>query len=170
LKPPGGPIYLLGQAATPGAAETRQFLSRNGVSFSWVDVDDDPLMRVLAAAPALATVRLPCVLFPDGTILEGPGRLTADQLEARLAGSGDMQLGHLAARSVTASVLGSGRLDVQATQKLDASISGSGAIIYSGHPATLTQTVNGSGANPAALTAAAGQSAIANTTTCAVVA
>ena len=74
MKPPGGPIYLLGRAATPGAAETRQFLSRNGVSFRWVDVDDDPLMRVLAPAAALDSVRLPCVLFPDGSILEGPRR------------------------------------------------------------------------------------------------
>ncbi len=71
---------------------------------------------------------------------------TVDQLDARLAGSGDMQLGHLAARSVTASVLGSGRLEVQATQMLDASITGSGAIVYSGHPTTLEQSVNGSGA------------------------
>lgn len=71
---------------------------------------------------------------------------TADQLDARLAGSGDMQLGHLAARSVTASVLGSGRLDVKATHTLDASISGSGAIVYGGHPTTLEQSVNGSGA------------------------
>jgi hypothetical protein len=62
LKPPGGPIYLLGRAATPGAAETQQFLSRNGVSFRWVDVDDDPLVRVLAPAAALDSVRLPCVL------------------------------------------------------------------------------------------------------------
>ena len=74
LKPPGGPIYLLGQAATRGAAETRQFLSRNGVSFRWVDVDDDPLVRVLAPAAALDSVRLPCLLFPDGSILEGPKR------------------------------------------------------------------------------------------------
>ena len=74
MKRPGGPIYLLGRAATPGAAETRQFLSRNGVSFRWVDVDDDPLMRVLAPAAALDSVRLPCVLFPDGCILEGPMR------------------------------------------------------------------------------------------------
>jgi hypothetical protein len=33
LKPPAGFIYLLGRAATPGAAETRQFLSRNRVGF-----------------------------------------------------------------------------------------------------------------------------------------
>jgi len=65
---------LLGRAATAGAAETRQFLSRNGVEFRWVDVDDDPLMRLLAADAALADVRLPCVLFPDGSLLEGPER------------------------------------------------------------------------------------------------
>ena len=74
MRRPGGPIYLLGRAATAGAAETRQFLSRNGVEFRWVDVDDDPLMRLLAADAALADVRLPCVLFPDGSLLEGPER------------------------------------------------------------------------------------------------
>ena len=74
MKPPGGPIYLLGRAATPGVAETRQFLSRNGVSFCWVDVDDDPLVRVLAPSAVLDSVRLPCVLFPGGSILEGPSR------------------------------------------------------------------------------------------------
>ena len=41
MKAPAGFIYVLGRAATPGAAETRQFLSRNGVGFRWVDVDDD---------------------------------------------------------------------------------------------------------------------------------
>jgi hypothetical protein len=47
LKTPAGFIYLLGRAATPGAAETRRFLSRNNVGFRWVDVDDDPLARAL---------------------------------------------------------------------------------------------------------------------------
>jgi len=70
---------------------------------------------------------------------------TADKLDARLAGSGSMQLGQLAARSVVASVPGSGRLDVEASQNLHASISGSGAIVYGGHP-TLEHSVTGSGA------------------------
>jgi thioredoxin reductase (NADPH) len=72
LSPPAGFIYLLGRAATPGAAETRQFLSRNGVAFRWVDVDDDPLARVLSAGRALSDVRFPCALFEDGSMLEGP--------------------------------------------------------------------------------------------------
>ena len=74
MRRPGGPAYLLGRAATPGAAETRQFLSRNRVEFRWVDVDDDPLMRLLGDHGPLADVRLPCVLFPDGSLLEGPER------------------------------------------------------------------------------------------------
>ena len=72
MKAPSGFIYLLGRAATPGAAETRQFLSRNDVGFRWVDVDDDPLARVLSADRALAEVRFPCALFEDGSMLEGP--------------------------------------------------------------------------------------------------
>jgi thioredoxin reductase (NADPH) len=72
VKPPAGFIYLLGRAATPGAAETRQFLSRNGVAFRWVDVDQDPLAHVLSADRVLSDVRFPCALFEDGSMLEGP--------------------------------------------------------------------------------------------------
>jgi thioredoxin reductase (NADPH) len=74
LKPPGGSVYLIGRATTPGAAETRQFLSRNGVAFRWVDVDDDPLVRLLVGDDAVEGLRFPSVLFPDGSILEGPPR------------------------------------------------------------------------------------------------
>ena len=82
--------------------------------------------------------------------LPGSGLLTVsgtvDRLDATLAGSGNMQLGDLTARSVTATVPGSGRLDVHATHTLDASIPGNGQIVYSGHPKTVNQIVNGSGA------------------------
>jgi len=72
VKAPAGFIYLLGRAATPGAVETRQFLSRNHVGFRWVDVDEDPLARLLAADRALNEMRFPCALFEDGSLLEGP--------------------------------------------------------------------------------------------------
>ena len=72
--PDGGPTYILGRAATPGAAETRRVLARNGVPFQWVDLDDDPLARLLGGDGALAGHRLPCVLFADGSVLEGPER------------------------------------------------------------------------------------------------
>ena len=82
--------------------------------------------------------------------LPGSGLLTvsgtAHRLDATLAGSGNMQLGDLTARSVTATVPGSGRIDVHATHTLNASIPGNGQIVYSGHPKTVNQIVNGSGA------------------------
>ena len=54
--------YLLGRASTPGVPETRQFLSRNGVPFQWVDVDADPLVGCLAAARSwkVAAIRWRC--------------------------------------------------------------------------------------------------------------
>lgn len=70
-----GPTYLVGPAATPGVPDLRQFLSRNGVPFQWVDADHDPLVSFLAAGPSrLEAVRLPLVVFGDGTTLEGPAR------------------------------------------------------------------------------------------------
>jgi hypothetical protein len=77
-------------------------------------------------------------------VLEVAG--SVDELEATLTGSGSMSLGFLVARSVTASVPGSGRLEVQATHELDASVPGSGVVVYAGRPATVTRSVTGSGA------------------------
>ena len=82
--------------------------------------------------------------------LPGSGQLRvvgrADRLDAMLSGSGDMELSELVGRAVTAEVSGSGRLVVQATDSLDAAVSGSGAIVYVGSPATVTKSVTGSGA------------------------
>ncbi len=66
--------YLLGRATTPGAAEIRQFLSRNGVPFQWVDVEHDPLVGLLQGVPHLEDRRYPLALFSDGSTLEGPER------------------------------------------------------------------------------------------------
>ena len=86
----------------------------------------------------------------------GSGTLTVagvvHQLDASLSGSGNLQLQDLAAQEVTATLPGSGRIQVQVNGTLDASIPGSGAIIYSGHPTMLKQNVSGSGANSQALT------------------
>ena len=50
--------YLIGTATAPGAADTREFLQRNGVAFQWVDVDRDPLVRLLGGDGALAALEL----------------------------------------------------------------------------------------------------------------
>jgi thioredoxin reductase (NADPH) len=56
------------------------------VPFQWVDLDDDPLARLLGGDGALAGHRLPCVLFADGSVLEGPERFMRTRF---VRGTGD---------------------------------------------------------------------------------
>jgi len=70
---------------------------------------------------------------------------TVTHLDVSLGGSGEAQLGQLAARDVHAILKGSGRIVTRATDTLQASVPGSGTIIYSGHPAHVTTRITGSG-------------------------
>jgi Putative auto-transporter adhesin, head GIN domain len=82
--------------------------------------------------------------------LSGSGTLrasgTADRLVVTLDGSGDAQLEQLVAQDAKAVVNGSGRIVVNATNSLEASVPGTGAIVYSGNPAHVTKTITGTGA------------------------
>jgi hypothetical protein len=71
---------------------------------------------------------------------------TATRLAVSLGGSGDAQLEQLVAKDVQAVVEGSGRIVVTATDSLDASVPGSGAIVYGGNPPHVTTSITGSGA------------------------
>ena len=116
-------------------------------------------MSVAVTVPSLESLSLSGsgVLVVDGldtpaltATLSGSGVLrasgTAAKLDIALPGSGDAQLDQLVARDVHAVVRGSGRILVAATASLDASVPGSGAIIYSGNPTDVTTSVTGSGA------------------------
>jgi hypothetical protein len=81
--------------------------------------------------------------------LDGSGSIeiagSANTLEASIAGSGNLELGQLAARDVSVSVSGSGNAEVQAAGNLDAAVSGSGSVRYSGDPKAVRKEVSGSG-------------------------
>jgi thioredoxin reductase (NADPH) len=66
---------IVGRPGTAGAEAARDFLTRNQVPHRWVDLDRDPLVPLLKTE-SLSTGRLPLVLFPDGTQLEGPDDYT----------------------------------------------------------------------------------------------
>jgi hypothetical protein len=82
--------------------------------------------------------------------LPGSGTVTGSGTTTRLAvtvnGSGNVQFRELVANDVQAAVGGSGNLAITATGSLHASVSGSGAILYSGNPQAVTKSVTGSGA------------------------
>jgi hypothetical protein len=69
---------------------------------------------------------------------------TTGRLAVALDGSGDADLGDLAAREAHVAVRGSGDADVRAGEQLDVAVDGSGDVTYRGNPA-LTQRVDGSG-------------------------
>ena len=88
---------------------------------------------------ASLTVRL-----PGSGVLRASGAAT--KLVVTLDGSGDAQLEQLIAVDARAVVSGSGRIVLTATQSLDASVPGSGAIMYGGNPREVTRSITGSGA------------------------
>jgi hypothetical protein len=116
-------------------------------------------MRVAVSVPTLSAVKLSgSGLITLGGVnareiaitLAGSGAFHASgsvgRLDASLTGSGDAQLDGLVARDVHAVVAGSGRILVHATNSLDASVPGTGAIVFRGDPPHVTTSVTGVGA------------------------
>ena len=82
--------------------------------------------------------------LPGSGTLTGSG--TATRLDVTVSGSGTVQFTQLVANDVRAVVSGSGSIFITATKSLDASVSGSGAILYAGNPQDVTESVTGEGA------------------------
>ena len=80
--------------------------------------------------------------------LSGSGDLTvagnADEQAFRLAGSGDVAASRLSGRRVIISIAGTGDAVVNASEALEATISGSGGIAYIGSP-RIVQQISGTG-------------------------
>ena len=81
--------------------------------------------------------------------LPGSGTITAtgtvDNLRISLGGSGDVTCSSLQAKTATVNLDGSGNVKVYASERLDATLSGSGNIRYAGNPATVRPRVSGTG-------------------------
>ena len=115
-------------------------------------------MRVDVTVPSLDGLALPGegVITASGirariltVTLPGTGAIhasgVAKQLSVELGGTGDAELHGLAAREVSAILSGTGRIVVTATNSLDASVPGTGTIVYAGDPATITRSITGTG-------------------------
>jgi hypothetical protein len=84
------------------------------------------------------------VTLPGSGNLFGSG--TATSLDIIVSGSGNARFTQLVANNVHAVVSGSGIIFVTATKSLDASVPGSGTIMYAGNPQDVTKSITGSGA------------------------
>jgi hypothetical protein len=108
-------------------------------------------MRVTVSVPSLDGVTLSGsgTVTVDGVTatdfiadLSGSGILkasgTADHLTAVLSASGTVDLQDLVAQDVIARLDGTGEMNVHATSTLDATLTGTGSIVYSGSPFVTT--------------------------------
>lgn len=134
-----GGRLVVGQ--TPGSFSTKAPMR--------VDVTTPTLGTVVLSGSGIVTVsgvtgQLLKVDLPGSGIVRATG--TVARLDVSVDGSGDAELRDLTATAAHATVGGSGRVLVTATDSLDASIAGSGAIMYAGSPAHVTTHVTGSGA------------------------
>jgi hypothetical protein len=126
---------------TPGSFETK---SPTGVEVSVPSLDDLTLTGSgILSVRGIEAENVTVTLSGSG-IVRASG--TATQLDVDLPGSGEAELKELVARDVNAIVSGSGLLLITATERLDASVPGSGAILYSGNPANVTTNITGTGA------------------------
>lgn len=84
-----------------------------------------------------------------GAELSGAGTIQAsgwvDRASATLGGTGTILLGGLVARDAEAAVDGTGTIEVYAADSLDARITGTGSIEYSGSPSTVNRHIDGTG-------------------------
>lgn len=69
----------------------------------------------------------------------------ADESTISIAGSGNFSGGDLITKSTAIRIAGSGNASIYASEKVDASVSGSGDIRYMGHPKSVSKVAHGSG-------------------------
>ena len=58
---PSSHLRILGRIASPSSVDLRDFLTRNGVNYLWLDIDNDPLVRYLGIAKPDEAVLPVCV-------------------------------------------------------------------------------------------------------------
>ena len=75
-------VLLIGQRASSVGYSIRDFLSRNGVPYEWVDLDDEARVGALLPAAERGVDRLPVCVLPNGV------RLAPATLEGVAAGLG----------------------------------------------------------------------------------
>src|SRR6266576_1782047 len=64
-------VVLVGRRASSLGYELRDFLSRNGVPYDWVEIDDADRIQQLLGTDDVDTSRLPICVLPDGRRLAG---------------------------------------------------------------------------------------------------
>ncbi|MBI5474288.1 MAG: DUF2807 domain-containing protein [Ignavibacteriae bacterium] len=96
-----------------------------------------------SATNSIRTDSITCRIKGAGSItLAG----TTNYERVEIIGAGDIHNFDLSSTTCTASISGAGSIELHATQRLDATIAGTGSITYAGNPPIVHQSVTGVGA------------------------
>lgn len=71
-RPPFEGIRVVGNQWAPASYEVKNFLARNNIPYLWLDVEQSEEATQLIESSGEAGLELPCVFFPDGTVLQKP--------------------------------------------------------------------------------------------------
>jgi hypothetical protein len=125
---------------TPGNlnAKTPMFVAVSVPSLDALTLQGDGSITVTG----INSRRLTVALRGSG-VIHATGTTTL--LEVTISGEGTALLGQLLARDVKAALSGDGTITLAATHSLNASVPGSGTILYRGNPPHVTTTVSGNG-------------------------
>src|SRR5947209_1928409 len=93
-------VVLVGLRASSAGYQLRDFLSRNGVPYDWVEFDDTERVRQLQIPDEMGPDRLPLCVLPDGT------QLTSATVERLATGLGLVAAPSLAEYDLT--IVGAG--------------------------------------------------------------
>jgi thioredoxin reductase (NADPH) len=71
-RPPFEGIRVIGNQWAPASYQVKNFLVRNNIPYLWLDVEQIEEARQLIKIPGKPDMELPCLIFPDGTVLQKP--------------------------------------------------------------------------------------------------
>jgi thioredoxin reductase (NADPH) len=81
-------IRVAGTLWSPRTHDVKDFLARHQIAYQWLDVDNDPKARALVEAQSQDGLKLPVVVFPDGsTLVEPEIRQLAEKVGMRTTAS-----------------------------------------------------------------------------------
>ena len=71
-RPPFEGIRVVGNQWAPASHRVKDFLARNQIPYLWLDAEESEEARQLLDLSGSARLKLPCLFFPDGSVLERP--------------------------------------------------------------------------------------------------
>jgi hypothetical protein len=122
------------------------YLSGSGSLNGTINASED--LKLVVSGSGSFDARIQGAAYISSTI-SGSGDMdisgSCERLTLKISGSGSLNANTLAAKTAEVKIAGSGNARLQVSERLSASVVGSGNVIYSGNPSTVEKSIAGSG-------------------------